>query len=164
MTQSSTLSRACLALSFLLATMLYGCPIGHRVPIGIHFQFALGAPAGTSARAIFFADHRETNPSTGVTDFITKAQPPEVSAPSGDPSMFRRDAFASPYQGGLWQGRARVWVRSAGGDEIYVGEGVQQFTLPYEVPPAAITRPIQFGITPVPTSENISGFRITVIQ
>jgi hypothetical protein len=164
MTQTLTLFRACVTLPILLTILLYGCPIGHRVPISIHFQFALEAPTGTRVRALFFADHRETNPSTGVTDFITKVEPLEVSAPSGTPSMFRRDGFAPAYQGGLWQARVRVWVQSPSGDEIYVGEGVQQFTLPYELPPQTITRTIQFGITPVPTSENISGFRLTAIQ
>jgi len=83
-----------------------------------------------------------------------------VSAPSGSPSTFNWNAVITDrYQGGIWQGRAQVYVLRPGAEELYIGESTQQLTLPYETPASSTVRPFAFAVTP--DSQSVSGFRLT---
>jgi hypothetical protein len=161
MTKSSVRFRLTIAFIVLMGIMLSGCVIAHPIPL-LFFRFTVQPPAGARLRVKFFLEHKETNPSTGITSFVPKGER-EVRMPSGSPSVFTWDAVVRErYQGGIWQGRVRVWVQS-GAQEIYVGEATQEMTLPYDAPSTGTIRPFTFGLTPVPTGENPSGFRITAI-
>lgn len=161
MTRLLTRFRIATAFIALLGIMLSGCVISHRTPL-LFFRFTLQPPTtGERLRVQFFLEHKETNSSTGVTSFVPKGER-QVSAPSGSPSTFNWDAVLNErYQGGIWQGRVRVYVQRAGEEEVYVGEATQQMTLPHDAPPDGTVRPFTFGLTP--DSQSVSGFRITAI-
>jgi hypothetical protein len=155
--------RISIALVALPGIMLCGCLPGHRVPPPPLFQFTFeppATPAGARYRVHFYIERIEWDESRRITRFMPKGSR-EVGAPSGSPSLYRWDALMSislGYQGGRWQGRAQVWRRNVGGGETYIGEGMFQFSLPYEQPTPSVTQQISFRLEPAPTTAG--GFRV----
>lgn len=160
MSKLLTRFRIAIVITALLGIMLSGCVIGHRTP-PLLFRFTVTPPdAGTRLRVQFFLEHKETDSSTGITSFVPKGER-TVSMASGSPSTFNWDAVISTYQGGIWQGRVRIYAQRPGAEEVYVGEATQQVSLPYEAQSGSTTRPFAFGLTP--DSQSVSGFRITAL-
>ena len=137
--------------------------IGHRVPpLVSSFTFEPPAtPANARYEVKFFLAHKETDPSNGVTRFVPKGER-QVNTPSGTPSFHRWTAFQRAYQGGVWQGRARVSIRALGGGLTYLGEGSQEVSIPYDVPPSGGAT-MTFRFTAVPDASAVGGLRVEAI-